>query len=216
MNRNKLAEYLKKFPFIAITRGIKPSEAVDCAEALASAGFLIIETPLNSPEPFTTIKLMAEHLGGKVLIGAGTVTQVDQVEEVQAAGGKIIVSPNCNPEIIKKTKKCGLISIPGVATPTEAFAALQAGADALKLFPAEAIPPAAVTAMGAVLPPDTLLIPVGSIAYNNWQPYFQAGARGFGLGSSLYAKGISKEELKVRANNFKISRQQIEKTRDKL
>lgn len=198
----KLKEYLEKFPFIGIMRGIKPEEVVACASVLTSKGFRIIETPLNSPDPFRSIHLMAESYGEIALIGAGTVTEVEQVKQVQKAGGKLIVSPNCDPEIIKATKQCGLVSIPGVATPTEAIAAIKAGADALKLFPTEMISPAAVKAMRAILPPETLLIPVGGINTSNWRPYLHAGAAGFGLGSSLYKEKMALDQLEDTAEQF--------------
>lgn len=198
----ELRHHLKAFPFIAITRGITPDEAAPCGAVLSAAGFRIIETPLNSPDPLTSIGRMAKDFGHSILIGAGTVTEVDQVQQVKEAGGKVIVSPHCNPDIIQATKKAGLISIPGVATPTEAITALQSGADALKLFPAEIIPPAAVKAMRAILPEKTLLLPVGGIDSTNWTPYMQAGASGFGLGSSLYKKGLSATELKENSRKF--------------
>lgn len=198
----QLREQLHSFPFIAITRGLSPDDAVDYARVLAEEGFTIIENPLNSPEPFASIRLLADHLGGEVLVGAGTVTEAGQVQQVKEAGGKVIISPNCDLEVIRATKDAGLLSIPGVATPSEAMAALKAGADGLKLFPAEMLPPAVVKAMRAILPADTLLLPVGSITADNWQPYFQAGANGFGLGSSLYSRGISKEDLRANARAF--------------
>lgn len=198
----KLRKRLHSFPFIAITRGLLPAEAVDCAQILADEGFTIIENPLNSPEPYDSIKNLANHFGEEVLIGAGTVTDVKQVKQVKQAGGRVIISPNCDLGVIAATKDEGLLSIPGVATPSEAMAALKAGADGLKLFPAEMMPPAVVKAMRAVLPADTLLLPVGSITADNWQPYFQAGANGFGLGSALYSRGISREDLRTNARAF--------------
>lgn len=200
-----LTDYLRNFPFIAITRGLHPEEATECAEILFTAGFRIIETPLNSPKPYLSIRHIVDHLGDRAIVGAGTVTELKQVKQVMDAGGRVIVSPHCDPDIIRKTKEYGLISVPGVASPTEAMNALAAGADALKLFPAEIISPAAVKAMCAVLPPETALIPVGSINTNNWQQYMQAGAAGFGLGSSLYKKSISPGQLRERANKFKMS-----------
>jgi len=194
-----LRQYLKKFPFIAITRGIKPDEAVVCCRILHAAGFRIIETPLNSPDPYRSIEQMAGLFGSEILIGAGTVVKLEQVDEVKNAGGRLVVSPHCDPGIIEKTKECGLISIPGVATPTEMMTAIKAGADALKLFPAEIIGLAGLKAFQAVSPKGTLMIPVGGIDESNWQPYSQAGAAGFGLGSSLYRAGRTPEELRLRA-----------------
>jgi 2-dehydro-3-deoxyphosphogalactonate aldolase len=199
----KLKKYLEEFPFIGIMRGIRPEEAVACASVLIDKGFRIIETPLNSPDPFRSIHLMAESYGETALIGAGTVTEVEQVSQVQKAGGKLIFSPNCDPKVIKATKECGLISIPGVATPTEAFAAIKAGADALKLFPTEIITPAAVKAIRATLPSETLLIPVGGINPSNWLPYLHAGAAGFGLGSSLYKEKMVLDKLEDTAEKFR-------------
>jgi len=198
----ELIQQLQRFPFIAITRGLLPAEAVDCAQVLADEGFTIIENPLNSPEPYDSIERLADHFGEQVLIGAGTVTEVEQVKKVKQAGGRVIISPNCDLQVIGAAKEAGLLSIPGVATPTEAMAALKAGADGLKLFPAEMISPAVVKAMRAVLPADTLLLPVGSITADNWQPYFQAGANGFGLGSALYSRGISRQDLRANARAF--------------
>lgn len=197
-----LKKFLAKFPFIAITRGILPDEVPACGLVLIEAGFTILETPLNSPDAYTSIRLMKEHFGGQALVGAGTVTEPTQVAEVEKAGGTLIISPHCDVDVIRATKERGLISIPGIATPTEAMTALKAGADALKIFPGEMISPAAVKAMRAILPPQTLLLPVGGITSENWQPYFRAGAAGFGLGSSLYKAGYSLETLKENALRF--------------
>lgn len=193
---------LESFPFIAITRGIKPEEAKPCAQVLVEHGFRLIEVPLNSPESLLSIRLMTEHLDDTVTTGAGTVTEVAQVEQVKAAGGRLIISPHCDPDIIRAARDLEMIPIPGVATPTEAMTAIRAGAKALKLFPAEIITPAAVKAMKAILPPDICLIPVGGINADNWQPYLKAGAHGFGLGSSLYTKDASTEEISTRALRF--------------
>lgn len=198
----ELQHYLSDFPFVAITRGIKPDEAVPCCRILHTAGFRIIETPLNSSEPYRSIEQMAGLFGSEVLIGAGTVLKTAQVDEVKNVGGRLIVSPHCDTRIIERTKKCGLISIPGVATPSEMMTAIQAGADALKLFPAEMIGLAGFKAFTAVSPIGTLMIPVGGIDADNWQPYFHAGAAGFGLGSSLYKAGMTLEELRARAELF--------------
>ncbi|MGW8194876.1 MAG: 2-dehydro-3-deoxy-6-phosphogalactonate aldolase [Desulforhopalus sp.] len=193
---------LAPFPFIAIIRGIKPSEAINCAQALYDEGFRIIETPLNSPDPYQSIKLMADHFGDKALIGAGTVTEVNEVKEVKAAGGKIIVSPHCDPEIIKATKEESMYSLPGAATPTEAIRAIKAGANGIKLFPCEALSPKIVKAIKVVLPVGTLLVPVGGIDHTNWHSYYEVGAGAFGLGSSLYSAGRTPEELRKHAQNF--------------
>lgn len=201
----EMKQYLQDFPFIAITRGIKPSEAEPCCRMLYAAGFRIIETPLNSPDPYRSIERMSGMFGPELLIGAGTVVSLEQVEEVKNAGGSLIVSPHCDTIIIEKTKQCGLVSIPGVATPTEMMAAISAGADALKLFPAETIGVAGLKALRAVCPAETLMIPVGGIDETNWLPYFQGGAAGFGLGSSLYKAGMQPEEVGRRAELFRQS-----------
>ena len=206
----KLERYFENLPFVAITRGIKPADALSNCTILYEAGFRVIEATLNSPEPCRSIERMAAAFGDRALIGAGTVLAVDQVERVRDAGGRVIISPHCDPEIIEKTKKCGLISIPGVATPTEVMTALSAGADALKLFPAELIGLAGLNAMKAVIPEGTLLIPVGGIDEDNYRPYLLAGAIACGLGSSLYKAGISRDNLKNRAERFR-SRWAIDK-----
>lgn len=198
----KLLQSLKEFPFIAITRGITPDQAPSITQVLCEEGFRIIENPLNSPDPIESIRAMSQTVGRSAMIGAGTVTDPEQVVLVKKAGGHLIISPHCDPAIIRKTKEQGLISIPGVATPTEAMVALQNGADALKLFPAEIISPRIVKAFRAVLPPETLLLPVGSIASDNWQAYMNAGASGFGLGSSLYKKEMSLDQLRKNAREF--------------
>lgn len=198
-----LRQCLENFPFIAITRGIRPDEATQIGAILRKSGFCVIETPLNSPDPYRSIEKMVDLFGEDVLVGAGTVVRPDQVEDVKRAGGTLIVSPHCDVRVIEKTKECGLISLPGAATPTEMMMAIQAGADALKLFPAEIVGLAGFKAVQAVLPPETLMIPVGGIDSTNWHPYFEAGAAGFGLGSSLYRAGRSAEELGHRAELFR-------------
>jgi 2-dehydro-3-deoxyphosphogalactonate aldolase len=195
-------EILSSFPFIAITRGVEPHEAEAVGAAICSGGFRVIENPLNSPDPCRSIEIMGRVLASRALIGAGTVTTVDQVDMVKKAGGSLIISPHCDPAIIRATKEAGLISIPGVATPTEAMTALAAGADALKLFPAEIITAQAVGAFRVVLPPETVLLVVGGITPNNWQPYLQKGASGFAVGSSLYAPGRSIGDITARAAAF--------------
>ena len=197
--------HLDHFPFIAITRGITPQEACMCAEILIAAGFSVIETPLNSPSPFESITRMVTQFGDRILIGAGTVTTEVEVEKVAAAGGKLIVSPHLDLKLVRAAKRLGLLSVPGILTPTEAMTALQAGADALKLFPAEIITPDAVRALRAVLPRASFLIPVGGIGVDNWHTYFSAGSNAFGLGSSLYHKGMSMPQLEKRARAFQKS-----------
>lgn len=198
-----LKEQLREFPFIAITRGIRPDEAASFGRILRDGGFRIIETPLNSPEPYKSIEVLADLFGGEMIVGAGTVVHPEQVDEVRRAGGSIIVSPHCDVRVIERTKECGMISLPGAATVTEMMTALEAGADGLKLFPAEIIGLAGLKAMKAVLPLTTLMMPVGGIDSENWQPYFEAGAAGFGLGSSLYRAGRSVENVARRADRFR-------------
>ena len=199
---SSLADYLEKSPLIAILRGIKPEEVVGARDVLTGAGIRIIEVPLNSPQPLESLRLLAAQVEGETLIGAGTVLTVDEVYAVAETGARLIVAPNADPAVIARAKSLGLFCLPGVATPSEAFAALKAGADGLKLFPAEALPPAAMKAWLAVLPAGTLLVPVGGISTESMAGYVAAGAAGIGIGSSLYKPGVSAAELKERADNF--------------
>jgi 2-dehydro-3-deoxyphosphogalactonate aldolase len=169
---------------------------------LTGAGIRIIEVPLNSPQPLESLRLLAAQVEGETLIGAGTVLTVDEVYAVAETGARLIVAPNADPAVIARAKSLGLFCLSGVATPSEAFAALKAGADGLKLFPAEALPPAAMKAWLAVLPAGTLLVPVGGISTESMAGYVAAGAAGIGIGSSLYKPGVSAAELKERADNF--------------
>lgn len=196
------ATYLRELPLIAILRGVTPEEIVPVGLALYEAGFRAIEIPLNSPEPLHSIGLLAAELGERALIGAGTVLSVRQVEEVAQAGGRLIVSPNCNAQVIQATRLAGLFSAPGVATPSEGFAALEAGADVLKLFPAEQFNPAIVKAWRAVFARDVALLPVGGITPANMAGYLAAGASGFGLGSALYQPRMSAREVGDNAAAF--------------
>ena len=201
----ELKEALKTFPFIAILRGIKPEEISEAGRILTRAGFRIIEIPLNSPAPYDSLRALCQTFGSDILSGAGTVLEVSDVDNVIQAGGKLIVSPNCNPEVIVYAKACGLLCLPGVATPSEAFAALNAGADGLKIFPAELVSPPVLKAMKAVLPEDCLVLPVGGITPSNWRHYSAAGVAGFGLGSALYKAGMSMDELRANAEKFRES-----------
>jgi 2-dehydro-3-deoxyphosphogalactonate aldolase len=192
---------MAQLPLIAILRGLTPTEAPEIGEALVSSGFAIIEVPLNSPEPLHSIAALT-RLFPHALIGAGTVLNAQQVKDVHASGGRLVVAPNFNPAVVAQALALNMVVLPGVATPTEAFAALDAGAHGLKLFPAEMISPASVKAMRAVLPKDAALMPVGGITPDNMAAYRSAGASGFGLGSALYAPGRSAEQVRLAAQNF--------------
>lgn len=196
--RSRLAEC----PLVAIIRGVAPGEAEAIGEAIHAAGIRIIEVPLNSPDPFTSIERLARAMEDRATVGAGTVLNVDDVARVRDAGGRIVVSPGCNPEVIAATAAAGMISAPGYFTPTEAFAALRAGAHALKLFPAEAAPPSVVKAQRAVLPKDVPLLVVGGVRPDNMRAYIEAGANGFGLGSGVYKPGQSAAEVEAQARAF--------------
>ena len=189
-------------PLIAILRGVKPDEVEAIGDALADAGFTLVEVPLNSPDPLDSIARLAKRLGDRAMVGAGTVLRETDVAAVADAGGTLIISPNANPGVIAASAARGLVSLPGVATPTEAFAALDAGATALKLFPAEAASPAVLKAMRAVLPPGMRVLPVGGITPDTMQLWRDAGAPGFGLGSALYKPGFTAAEVGARAAAF--------------
>ena len=189
-------------PLIAILRGVKPGEVEDIGEALVESGFALIEVPMNSPEPLESIFRLANCFSGRAVIGAGTVLRESQVAEVRAAGGTMIISPNANLGVIAASAAAEMVSLPGIATPSEAFAALDAGATALKLFPAEAASPAVLKAMRAVLPKEVRVLPVGGIAPDNMGPWTAAGAAGFGLGSALYKPGLSAEQVGANARAF--------------
>lgn len=198
----RFAAALSRLPLVAILRGLRPEEAAAHGAALEQAGFALIEVPLNSPDPFTSIAALRRSCAPATLVGAGTVTQVDEVERLAATGADLAVMPHADAAVIRAAKAAGLLCVPGVATPTEAFAALHAGADALKLFPAELVTPNVMKAMRAVLPPTLPLLPVGGITPEVLAPWRAAGASGFGLGSALYAPGRSAAEVGQRAARF--------------
>jgi 2-dehydro-3-deoxyphosphogalactonate aldolase len=193
---------LAKCPVIAILRRIQPHEVDAVGDALVEAGIVVIEVPLNSPEPLESVQRLATRHGSHALIGAGTVVEVADVARVAAAGGRLIVAPNFDGDVVRAAKAAGLFTAPGVMTPSEGFAALKAGADALKLFPAEMIPAAAIKAWRAVFPRDTLLIAVGGVGVDNLKVYGDAGASGFGIGSTLYQPGRSAAEVRRLARSL--------------
>ena len=196
-----LAQAMGQLPLIAILRGLTPAEAPAIGQALVDKGFAIIEVPLNSPEPLHSIATLT-RLFPHTLIGAGTVLNAQQVQDVHAAGGRLVVAPNFNPAVVAQALALNMVVLPGVATPTEAFAALDAGAHGLKLFPAEMVSPATVKALRAVLPKNAALMPVGGITPDNMAAYRSSGASGFGLGSALYATGRSAEQVRLAAQKF--------------
>lgn len=191
-----------ELPLVAILRGLTTDQALAVGGALVDAGFRIIEVPLNSPHPLRSIAALAEEFGDQALIGAGTVLSADDIRAVVDAGGRLIVSPHLDPGVIGASKAHEVACIPGVATPTEAFAALAAGADALKLFPGEMLPPKAVKALRAVLPAKARLLPVGGIVAKSMAAYIAAGANGFGLGSALFKPGMEASVVAANARAF--------------
>jgi 2-dehydro-3-deoxyphosphogalactonate aldolase len=186
--------YLDECPLIAIIRGVRPDEAEAIGEAIFEGGIRIIEVPLNSPDPLSSIERLAKRFGERMLVGAGTVLTTDDVRRVRQAGGRLIISPNTNSDVISGTVAEGMVSCPGYFTPSEAFAAIGAGATALKLFPAEGAAPAVVRAHLAVIPKDVPVLVVGGIQPDNMRPWLDAGAIGFGLGGGLYKPGQSPAE----------------------
>ena len=197
-----LNQRLAECPLVAIIRGVTPAEVVAVGEALFAEGIRIIEVPLNSPEPFESIRLLAGALGDRALVGAGTVLDPSDVARVAEMGGKLIVSPNTYAPVIEAAATAGLVSAPGYFTPSEAFEALRAGATALKLFPAEAATPAVVKGQRAVLPKDVPLLVVGGVTPDNMQAYLDAGANGFGLGSGVYKPGQTPEQVAAQARAY--------------
>jgi 2-dehydro-3-deoxyphosphogalactonate aldolase len=194
-------QLFSEFPLVAILRGLAPDNALAIGEVLVEAGFRMIEVPLNSPQPFVSIERLAKAFPD-AMIGAGTVLDPKDVDRVRDAGGRLIVMPHSDPEVIARARSLGLSCTPGVATPTEGFAALRAGADAIKLFPAEAMPPTVVRAWRAVFTKDALFVPVGGIKPDTMKAFVEAGANGFGLGSALFTPSLPAREVSENAGAF--------------
>ncbi len=200
--RQELQRRMEECPLVAIIRGVTPDQAEAIGEALYGAGIRIIEVPLNSPSALESIGNLAKALGERALIGAGTVLDPADVARIRDVGGRLIVSPNTNVEVIAASVEAGLVSAPGYFTPSEGFEALRAGAHALKLFPAEAASPAVVKAQRAVLPKDVPLLVVGGVTPDNMRAYLDAGANGFGLGSGIYKPGQSPDDVAAQARAY--------------
>ena len=194
-----LTGWLARCPLIAILRGVRPDEVAAIAAALETAGITIVEVPLNSPQPIDSIARLSRAFGERLLIGAGTVMTPAQVAEIAAAGGKLIVTPHADPAVTRAAKQHGMLAVPGFFTPAEAFAMLAAGADALKLFPAEGASPTVLRALRAVLPAGTAVLPVGGIDAGNIPAWRAAGAAGFGIGSAIYKPGDTAETVATKA-----------------
>ncbi|MFN0038300.1 MAG: 2-dehydro-3-deoxy-6-phosphogalactonate aldolase [Burkholderiales bacterium] len=195
-------DWLHRSPLIAILRGIRPEEVLDVGGILVESGFCLIEVPLNSPEPFESIARLVQAFGDRVLVGAGTVLNPDQVEKIAVAGGRLVVMPHADARVVQAARERRMFVVPGFSTPTEAFRMIEAGADALKLFPAEAHPPGVLRALRAVLPKDMPVLPVGGITSQNMAQYWEAGANGFGLGSALYKAGKATSLVGESAREF--------------
>lgn len=198
---SQLVQALAACPLVAILRGLPVADACAIGHAVFNAGFRIIEVPLNSPSPFLSIQSIAKQ-HPLALVGAGTVLRVEDVERVQAAGGNLVISPNFNPQVVRKAVELGMVCMPGVMTASEAFAALDAGAHALKIFPAEMASPAVINALRAVLPSHAIVLPVGGITPDNMAAYCAAGASGFGIGSALYKPNQSATITQLNASQF--------------
>jgi 2-dehydro-3-deoxyphosphogalactonate aldolase len=205
MKIESLGDWLERWACVAILRGIRPAEALDIGTVLVETGFRIVEVPLNSPEPYASIMKLSKHFGDKVLVGAGTVTDWEQVPKVADAGGRIIVMPHADGRIVEAARRRGLYVVPGFGTATEAFRMIEAGADAIKLFPAESNSPKVLKALRAVLPKNIPVLPVGGITTANMKDYWEAGANGFGLGSALYKPGDSAQEVAQAAADFRFA-----------
>lgn len=194
-----LKGWLARCPLVAILRGVAPDEVVDIAAALEAHGIRIVEVPMNSPEPIESVRRLVQRFGARMLIGAGTVMSPETVDEIDAYGGRLVVTPHAAGDVVRAAKRHGMIACPGIATPTEAFAMLEAGADAIKLFPAEGSNPAALRGLRAVLPPGALVLPVGGIDAGNMGPWLAAGAAGFGIGSAIYKPGDTADRVATKA-----------------
>ncbi len=197
-----LKDHLDACPLVAILRGVSPDEAEAVGEALVGAGLRIIEVPLNSPDPFESIARLARRFGDRALIGAGTVMTAADIARLAGAGGRLMVTPHADPDLVREAKRHGLVALPGFFTPAEAFALIRAGADGLKLFPAEAASPAVLKALRAVLPPALPVLPVGGVSPETMAPWRAAGAMGFGIGSALYRPGDDAAAVREKADNF--------------
>ncbi len=198
----ELKDWLRRCPLIAILRGVAPEEILDIATALEQTGIAIVEVPLNSPRPLDSIRLLAERHGTRMLVGAGTVMTPAEVDAVAQAGGSLIVTPHAAGDVVRTARQQGMVVCPGIATPTEAFAMLRDGADAIKLFPAEGSSPTILRAMLAVLPKGVLTLPVGGIDAGNMRPWLDAGAAGFGIGGSIYKPGDSAATVAEKARRL--------------
>ncbi len=195
-----MKDWLARCPLVAILRGVRPDEAEAIGEALIGAGLCVIEVPLNSPEPLRSIEALARRFGDRALIGAGTVMTAEHVAQIADAGGRLIVTPHAYPALVRAAKAAGMLAVPGFFTPAEAFGLLAAGADALKLFPAEAGSPAMLRALLAVLPAGTALLPVGGIDAASIPAWAKAGAAGYGLGSAIYKPGDTPDAVRAKAD----------------
>jgi 2-dehydro-3-deoxyphosphogalactonate aldolase len=194
-----LTRFLTRCDLVAILRGIRPEEAVPVGAALVARGFAVVEVPLNSPDPLASIAALVQEFGNRMLIGAGTVMTEAEVADIAAVGGKLIVTPHADAAVVRAAKNRGLLAVPGFFTPAEAFAMLAAGADALKLFPAEGANPAMLRAMRAVLPTGTMVLPVGGVDASNMAAWRAAGAAGFGIGSAIYKPGDTADVVSAKA-----------------
>lgn len=202
VSRSRWEHILSTRPLVAILRGLRPEEAAEIGEALVAAGILCAEVPLNSPNAPESIAILKRAHGQALMVGAGTVLSVPEVAVVAACGAELVVSPNTNPAVIAATKAAGLLSVPGFATPSEAFAAIEAGADALKAFPTDLVSPAALRALKEVLPANIPVIPVGGVTIEKIEQYKKAGAAGFGIGSAIYRPGSDAASVRKKARDF--------------